>query len=145
GLPGGVTPPIGTLPPQQPPEGITPTVPPIVPPSQPSVAPPAPGSTPPSTITVIPVPPSAADTLPSGAQRPPDDRQFLDCPDPRTRATLPPGTPVPPGCDDQKPQCWPGNCQASTEGLQQVPITPGRDLGVGVTKDWNLWTEATFI
>src|SRR5262249_19663435 len=141
GLPGGVTPPIGTVPPQRPPEGITPTVPPIGPPSPPTVTPPSP----PSTIIVTPVPPSAVDTLPGSTQRPPDDRQLLDCPDPRMRATLPPGTPIPPGCDDQKPQCWPGNCQASTEGLPQVPITPGRDLGVGVTKDWNLWTDATFI
>src|SRR5262245_51488260 len=139
GLPTGVTPPIGTLPPQRPPEGITPTVPPISLPSQPTGTPPAP----PPKIT--PVPPSAVDPLPSGTQRPPDSRQFLDCPDPRTRTTLPPGTPIPPGCDDQKPQCWPGNCQAGTEGLQQVPITPGRDLGVGVSKDWNLWTDATFV
>jgi hypothetical protein len=140
-LPGGVTPPIGTVPPQSPPTGIAPTVPPIGPPSPPTVTPPSP----PSTITVTPVPPSAVDTLPGSTQRPPDDRQFLDCPDPRTRAALPPGMPIPPGCDDLKPQCWPGNCQASIEGLPQVPITPGRDLGVGVTKDWNLWTDATFI
>ena len=66
-----------------------------------------------------------------------DGRQFLNCPDARTRATLPPGTRLPPECEDLQP--------ASTEGLGQVPITPGRDLGVGVTKDWNLWADGNFV
>lgn len=66
-----------------------------------------------------------------------DGRQYLNCPDARTRATLPPGTRLPPECEDLQP--------AGTEGVGQVPITPGRDLGVGTTKDWNVWVDGTFI
>lgn len=65
------------------------------------------------------------------------DRQYLNCPDARARASLPPGTRLPPECEQLQP--------ASTEALGQVPITPGRDLGVGVTKDWNLWADANFV
>jgi hypothetical protein len=74
---------------------------------------------------------SATDT------RPRDDRQFINCPDARTRAALPPGTRLPPECDDPR--------VAATGGVVQVPITPGRDLGVGVSKDWNVWADAAFI
>jgi outer membrane autotransporter protein len=92
---------------------------------------------------VTPVPaPSAIDTPLQGTVPPRDDRQLLDCPDPRR---LDPSQPVRPECENVKPMCWPDNCQAGTEGLQQVPITPGRDLGVGLQADWNLWTDFTAI
>jgi hypothetical protein len=138
GLPGGVTPPVGTLPP---PQGITPGLPGgVTPPVGP--LPPAPGtptSPPPTAITVTPVPgPAAIDAPSRGTTLPLDDRQLLECPDPRRRD---PGQQVRPECENVKPMCWPDNCQASTEGVQQVPITPGRDLGVGLQPDWNLWTD----
>jgi outer membrane autotransporter protein len=75
--------------------------------------------------------PSAAETLPR------DERRFVDCPDARTRASLPPGTRLPPECEELY--------RANPEGSGLVPITPGRDLGVGVTTDWNVWADGTFL
>ena len=164
-VPGAVTPPIGTLPtqpptgvtpglPPQPPSGVTPGVPtqppavvtPVAPgtvttpgvtpgaPGIPGMLPPAAGTLPSTVIQTVPVPRYPTE----GAILPPD------CPDPRTLANQPPGAAVRPECVP-KPQCWPDSCQASTEGLDQVPITPGRDLGVGLTKDWNAWTDVRFL
>ena len=148
--PGGVTPPIGTLPPTQGPTGVTPglpmqpptvvtpglpTQPPtVVTPGIPGTLPPAAGTLPSTVIQTVPVPryPTEGAILPS------------DCPDPRTLANQPPGAAARPECVP-KPQCWPDSCQASTEGLDQVPITPGRDLGIGLTKDWNAWTDVRFL
>ena len=157
-LPGGVTPPIGTLPPggvtppigTLPPGGVTPptgTLPPG------GVTPPT-GTLPPGGVTPpIGALPPAAGTLPSTVIQPvpvpryPTEGAILppDCPDPRTLANQPPGTAVRPDCVP-KPQCWPDSCQAGTDGqLDQVPITPGRDLGIGLSKDWNIWTDVRFL
>jgi outer membrane autotransporter protein len=88
---------------------------------------------------VTPAPgPSAIDTPARGTVLSPDDRRLLDCPDPRRRD---PDQPLRPECENVKPMCWPDNCQASTDNLPQVPITPSRDLGVGLQPDWNLWTD----
>ena len=92
------------------------------------------GALPSTVIQPVPVPRYPTE----GAILPPD------CPDPRTLANQPPGTPARPECVP-KPQCWPDSCQAGTEGLDQVPITPGRDLGVGLSKDWNIWTDVRFL
>lgn len=81
--------------------------------------------------SVTPGSPAAVATLPR------DEGRYVNCPDARTRATLPPGTRLPPECEELYRQ----NPEAS--GL--VPITPGRDLGVGVTKPWNVWVDANFI
>lgn len=117
---------------------------PPIPPRPPGPTPP--GPTPPSPTPIGPTPPDvtpgarieAAETLPR------DERRFADCPDARTRASLPPGTRLPPECLDQR------SGQASASGAQtgasgQVPITPGRDVGVGVTKEWNVWADANFV
>lgn len=74
---------------------------------------------------------AAANALPG------DETRDVNCPDARTRASLPPGTRLPPECE----QLYRTNPDAS--GM--VPITPGRDLGVGTTKDWNVWVDANFI
>ena len=133
-----MTPPVGTLPPTVvapapgtgTPPGVTPAAPAI-----PGTLPPAAGALPSTVIQPVPAPRYPTE----GANLPPD------CPDPRTLANQPPGTAVRPDCVP-KPQCWPDSCQAATEDqLDQVPITPGRDLGVGLTKDWNIWTDVRFL
>jgi outer membrane autotransporter protein len=113
-LPGGVAPPVGTVPPTQ----TRPDYPP-----------------PPSAVS----PPSPTPTAKPEGVAPMREDGRLGCPDPRT---LPPGTPVRPECKDAKPQCFPDHCEA---GLAGVPVTPGRDFGVGLQADWNLWTDVAVI
>ncbi len=139
GMPGGVTPPIGTLPPVT---GVTPGMPGGVTPPIGTLPPGGGGSVvvvpgPPGTVTppsgFVPAPASAAPT--QGEMLPRDDRP-LDCPDPRNRR--PGDTEGRPDCEPAAPLCLPNQCQATDFG---VPVTPGRDLGVGTEADWNLWTD----
>ena len=144
-VPGGVTPPIGTLPPVT---GITPTVPGGVTPPIGTLPPGAGGG-----VTVTPAIPGTV-TPPSGSAPPPanaatgqgpllprDDRQ-LECIDPRNRATAGASANNLPDCEPPKPLCPPDQCQAVDF---DVPITPGRDLGVGLQPNWNLWTDVRFL
>ena len=150
-VPGGVTPPIGTLPPGG--ETITPTRPTV--PSLPGGVTPPIGTLPPGgggAVTVTPSVPGTV-TAPVGSMPPPgtgaptqgailprDDRQ-LECIDPRKRNTSDDNARLP-DCEPPKPMCPPDQCQALDF---DVPITPGRDLGVGTQKDWNLWTDVRFL
>ena len=166
--PGGVTPPIGTLPPVT---GVTPTCREASrhrsAPCRPAAAPcrsrrPSPGrdasvgTLPPGAgggVTVAPAipgtvtapvgrtPPPANATTGQGALLPRDDRQ-LECIDPRNRAAAGASANNLPDCEPPKPLCPPDQCQAVDF---DVPITPGRDLGVGLQPNWNLWTDVRFL
>jgi hypothetical protein len=118
GLPGGVTPPIGSLPPKLPPQGITPGLPG-------GVSPPVAGAPPGSPMVVIPATPAVPSTMTNTdpVNPPRDDRR---CPDSQTQ---PPGAPVRPDCI----------------GYRAVPVTPGRDVGIGLQADWNLWADVQFV
>ncbi len=158
-MPGGVTPPIGTLPPVTGvtpgmPGGVTPpigTLPPVigVTPGMPGGVTPPIGTLPPGGgVVVVPgpvappsgyVPAPASSTPGQRAILPGEDRQ-LECPDPRNRR--PGDTEGRPDCEPAAPDCLPNQCQA---GDSTVPITSGRDLGVGTEAEWNLWTDVRFL
>jgi hypothetical protein len=149
-LPVRPRPPIAILPPSLPPTGITPTLPvrprpPIatLPPS--GITPSLPGGIQPPIATLPPsLPPSGITPAPPDATRP--QRQIdgvrttrvaqpLNCVDPRERRprrgeVICPGTGLSATPD-------PG-----TPGFD-VPLTPGRDLGVQTL--WNVWAQANYV
>ena len=133
GMPGGVTPPIGTLPPAT---GITPGMPG-------GVTPPI-GTLPPG--NAVPAQPSA--TAPSRA---PSEGAIVPspnpgaCRDPRDPSGAMGRDMNLPECQPTKPECPPDRCDYQLDVAQagpaetEVPITPGRDFGVQT--DWNAWTD----
>jgi hypothetical protein len=146
-LPGGVTPPIATLPPN----GITPTLPggvtpPVgtLPPN--GITPTLPGGVMPPVPTlppngVTPTPPGGAVTPPGVAPQPGAGvRTATDGVVPSGVDCIDPGQAqtAPPGDRAGRPLCSDPRLRMS-----EVPLTPGRDLGTQGL--WNWWMEATYV